>query len=76
MPRPYVIYVHFNKQLAKEGFPWTVHYRGKCIPASWVDIRVPSTTIYRPERRNNPRAFIRCVGTVRVTSRNNNVRIT
>lgn len=75
MTRPYVIYLHFNKQKAKDGYPWTVHYQKKCLPASWVDIKVPSCTIFKPDKRQNPRAFIRCVGTVKVTSRNNNVVI-
>lgn len=73
--KPYVIYLHFNKQGVDRDRPWTVHYKGKCVPASWVDIKVPSCTIFKPDRKSNPRAFIRCVGKVRITSRNNNVVI-
>lgn len=73
--RKYVIYIHFNRQRARAGYPWTVHYKKKCLPASWVNTQVPSETIYKPDRPVSPRAFIRCVGRVRVTSRNNNVTI-
>lgn len=75
MPKPYVIYLHFSKQGAAKDRPWTVHYQGKCLPASWVNFRVRSETIYKRDKRNNPRAFIRCVGRVSITSRNNNVLI-
>jgi hypothetical protein len=70
-----VIYIHFNKRGVNSDRPWTVHYRGQCIPASWVNIKCRSETIYKPDKRHSPRAFIRCFGTVKITSRNNNVVI-
>jgi hypothetical protein len=73
--RPSTFYIHHSRQGAKEGFPWTIHYQGKCLPASWIDCRVPVTTVFKPAKKSNPRAFLKGKGVVRVTSKNNNVRI-
>lgn len=64
-----VVIIHFNKRGSGSGLPWTVHVRGQCIPASKVYILVPSETIYKPEKKSNPRAWIRCKGQVKMLPR-------
>lgn len=59
-----VVIIHFNKRNSANGLPWTVHVRGKCIQASKVHIEVPTETIFKPEKKTNPRAWMRCNGHV------------
>ena len=63
--KPVEIVVHFNKFNMKQGFPWTVHIRGICIPASGVIWDgVNPETVWKPEKPTNPRGWIRCKGRV------------
>jgi hypothetical protein len=62
--RPVKIILHFNRQRAKAGFPWTVHVRGRCIPASDVIINAPVRTVYKPDKPTNPRAWLEVRGFV------------
>jgi hypothetical protein len=57
----YVVDIHFNRQREKEGFPWTVHYQGKCLAARHVvfGLRVYTETRERPDLPTNPRYFVR-----------------
>lgn len=57
--------IHFNRQRAKDGFPWTVHYRGACLPAAHVKILVPMESEEKPHLKTNPRYFFTCKGFVR-----------
>ena len=62
---PTTVIVHFNKRNALKGKPWTVHVKGACIPAKEVvfkNIRVDS--IFKPEKKTNPRAWFRAIGFV------------
>ena len=58
--------VHFNKQHGRnphsEGMPWTIHYRGKRIPAAHVVFKVPVHTVFRPNRTKDPRAWLQAFG--------------
>ena len=62
---PVKIIVHFNKFNMNQGFPWTVHIRGQCIPAAEVvwDGVAPQT-VWKPEKPTNPRGWIECKGSV------------
>lgn len=73
---PVKIIVHFNKVNMKQGFPWTVHIRGVCIPAAEVvwDGVAPQT-VWKPEKPTNPRGWIECKGSVTLND-NGVVRIT
>ena len=66
--RPYVIYIHYNKQKSAYGFPWTVRTSKACIPASRVVINTPLEAIYKPEKKNNPRAFLRTIGFIKLSN--------
>lgn len=61
---PSIVLVHFRKAGVKSGKPWTVHVRGKCIPATTVSFNVPIVSVFRPEKKSNPRAWFRAKGTV------------
>lgn len=71
--KPSVVIVHFRKAGVKNDRPWTVHVRGSCIPAASVTFEVPSFTVFKPEKKTNPRAWIRAVGLVRVDAQGNAV---
>lgn len=62
----YAIKIHFSRPGAKKGRPWTLHYRGKCRPASSVVLHnVSAITNYIPTRPSEPRAFLSVKGLVR-----------
>jgi hypothetical protein len=58
--------VHFNRQRAPNGLPWTVHTSKACIPASEVRILVAAETVFQPEKKTNPRAWFRARGVVEI----------
>ena len=62
MPKRYVIKVHYSRRRPDQ--PWTVHYRGQCLPAAEVQFRCWAKTLFKPESRSNPRAFIQAYGNV------------
>ncbi len=64
-----VVLVHFRKAGAPKGFPWTVHYAGQCIPATTVKFEVPCVTVFKPEKKTNPRAWMRAIGVVTIDGR-------
>lgn len=66
MHKPIVCYIHFNKNGSKHGLPWTVHTNGKCIPASEVNINVHAKTVFRPNKKGNPKAWIRAIGVIQI----------
>lgn len=54
--------IHFNRQRAKHGTPWTVHNRGKCHPAAHIKIEVTMESEEKPWLKTNPRYFFTCKG--------------
>lgn len=60
--KTYKVIIHFNRQ--RQG--WTVHYRGQCIPADIVDIKVPTSTVFKPQKKSNPRAWLEAKGVVTI----------
>ncbi len=66
-----VVIVHFRKAGVKTGFPWTVHYSGQCIPAATVTFKVSCETIFRPEKKSNPRAWMRATGKITIDKQGN-----
>lgn len=62
--RPITVYLHFNKQGSKDGYPWTVHTSKACIPAKSVTVFTPMETVFKPKKKTNPRAFLKTKGYV------------
>ncbi len=60
-----VIRLHYNKQSEKTGLPWTLHTSKACLTASHVVINVPVETEEKPNRKTNPRYFIKCNGSIK-----------
>ncbi len=65
--KPAKAIIHFNKPGSRKGLPWTVHWRGVCHIVTEVRTEVPTWTEWRPDRKKNPRAFVACLGVVRVS---------
>lgn len=59
-----IIRIHFSKRRALEGLPWTLHTSKGCFAASKVHVLVLSETESHPQRRNNPRHFVKCDGRI------------
>ena len=55
--RTYKAIMHFNKPSAKNGKPWTVHYRGVCYVVSEIRCFAPMISEWKPNKKTNPRAF-------------------
>lgn len=55
--RTYKAIMHFNKRGSAQGLPWTVHYRGVCYVVSEIICNVPMYSEWKPEKKENPRAF-------------------
>lgn len=51
--------MHFNKPGSRKDspLPWTVHWRGKCYPASKIICCVQMESEFKPHKKQNPRAF-------------------
>ena len=62
--KKYKVIMHFNKKMSKSNLPWTVHYRGVCHIVSKIHCTVPMTSEWKPNKKDNPRAFF----TARATS--------
>ena len=58
------IRLHYNKHKVKDGLPWTLHTSKNCFSASHVQILVPVETEEKPEKRTNPRYFLKCEGEI------------
>lgn len=56
--KPSLQMIHVHKQ---KGC-WTVHNKDGCFHFEEVKINVPSWTEHKPEKKDNPRYFIRCKG--------------
>jgi hypothetical protein len=57
MSKTHKAIMHFNKQGSKSGKPWTVHYRGVCYLVSAIQCMIPMVSEWKPNKKNNPRAF-------------------
>ena len=55
--RSYKAIMHFNKPGSKKNTPWTVHYRGVCYVVSEIRCNVPMISEWKPNKKDNPRAF-------------------
>lgn len=55
--RTYKAVMHFNKPGARNGTPWTVHFRGVCHIVREIRCLVPMVSEFKPEKKSNPRAF-------------------
>lgn len=53
----YKAVMHFNKPGSAKGKPWTVHWRGTCYQVEEIRCMVPMVSEWKPEKKNNPRAF-------------------
>lgn len=64
---PRVIRVHFNRIAMQRGDPrvWSIQMSDRCYHARGVMMDVPMRTEYKPEKRDNPRAFFQCYGYLR-----------
>lgn len=56
--------LHFSKQGASYGLPWTVHNSKGCHSFSHVVIYGSAETESNPSKKNNPRYFITLIGTL------------
>jgi hypothetical protein len=61
------IRLHYNKFKARHGLPWTLHTSKKCYIASHVVFKVPVETEERPDKKTNPRYFLKCDGDIKWT---------
>jgi hypothetical protein len=61
------IRLHYNKFKAKFGLPWTLHTSKRCFIASHVLINVPVETEEHPDKKTNPRYFLKCDGDIHWT---------
>jgi hypothetical protein len=66
------IIIHFAKNRTNstlfppKDYPWTVHYRGQCLPIKKLRIIGYTETEWHPTKIQNPRAYFSCYGLVRV----------
>ncbi len=59
-----VYLIHYNKAGSKNGEPWTIHGSKGCFLASKVLIDAPMETVYKPDKKANPKAWLRVKGTL------------
>jgi hypothetical protein len=60
-----IIRVHYNRQGAPKGLPWTLHTSKACHAAAHVEFKVLPETAEEPQRRSNPRYFIKVKGDIK-----------
>lgn len=69
--KTYKAIMHFNKPGSSHGKPWTVHYRGVCHVVTEIKCNVPMTSEWKPNKKENPRAFFTAqAANVEITSEN------
>ena len=54
--------IHYNKQTVKKGLPWSIHTSKFCAQASHITFKCPVETEEKPDKKTNPRYFIKCNG--------------
>jgi hypothetical protein len=54
-----IVRLHYNRQGARLGLPWTLHTSHGCHAAAHVEILVPIETEEKPTKRTNPRYFLK-----------------
>lgn len=55
--KKYKAIMHFNKQMQSQGYPWTIHYKGVCHSVKKIICNVPMLSEFKPNKKDNPRAF-------------------
>lgn len=57
-------YLHFNRIAMQRGDPkvWSIRTSKGCFHAEKVVVEVPLETVFKPEKKQNPRAFFKGVG--------------
>lgn len=60
-----IIRIHYNKWNAPKGKPWSINTSKGCYAAAHVIFKKGMETEERPDKKNNPRYFIKCNGEVR-----------
>jgi hypothetical protein len=62
--RTYTVEIHVNRHRMAEGLPWTLHFRGECIPAAHFDVvgRVRIESRERPDKATQPRYTLVAIG--------------
>lgn len=55
--KTYKAIMHFNKPGSRNNTPWTVHFRGVCHVVAGIHCMVPMVSEWKPNRKDNPRAF-------------------
>ena len=55
--KTYKATMHFNKQGAAKGTPWTVHFRGACHIVKEIICLASMSSEWKPNKKSNPRAF-------------------
>ena len=68
MKKPRVFWLHFNRFNAKRSAKdvWSVHLSDRCLHTRLVECRVPIHTVYKGDKAQQPRAFFKGKGIVRV----------
>ena len=67
----YKAIMHFNKSGSNNGTPWTVHYRGVCYIVAAINCLVPMVSEWKPNKKDNPRAFFTAkVSKLQISSEN------
>jgi hypothetical protein len=61
--KPITLRLHYSKQGAFKGKPWTVHCSQGCFGATHVEMHGTFQTEENPNKASNPRYFIKCFGT-------------
>lgn len=56
----YTWYMHVNKRKNS----WTLHSSQGCFHFDQIEIYVPCETVYNPKKKDNPKFFVRCKGTL------------
>ncbi len=58
--KPRKFKLHFNRVNMQRKLPsiWTVHFSDRCVPLAEGDVRVPLRTVFRPDKKDNPRAWL------------------
>lgn len=57
-------YLHFNRIAVQRGDPkvWSIRTSKACFHASKVVVEVPLETVFKPDKKQNPKAFLKGVG--------------
>lgn len=65
--KPIQVVVHYNRKTAEKGMPWTIHVKGRCIQVNQVVFSKGVSTVYMPNKKTNPKGFLKTKGKVKLT---------